>query len=112
MDTEQNIWRLPTVEEAVDAMMIHGQGSGGTWDAENENASYMKTPDKETPLWDVHSKVIYYWTAETTPDDDQRAFIIVYHGEVFDRVKTEGQSYLSFRAVKEVNRPNRAEYGQ
>lgn len=112
MDTEQNIWRLPTVEEAVDAMMIHGQGSGGTWDAENENASYMKTPDKETPLWDVHSKVIYYWTAETTPDDDQRAFIIVYHGEVFDRVKTEGQSYLSFRAVKEVNRQNRAEYGQ
>lgn len=106
METEQNIWRLPTVEESVDAMMLHSQNSGGTWNAAEEKASYENAPDKETPLWDVHSKVIYYWTADTSPDDDQRAYIIVYHGEVFERVKTEGQGYLSFRAVKDVDRVN------
>lgn len=103
MDTEQNFWRLPTVEEAVDAMMLHGQNSFGTWDAVEEKANYQNDPDKETPLWDVHSQVIYYWTADTSPDDHQRAYIIVYHGQVFDRVKSEGQNYLSFRAVKDVN---------
>lgn len=100
MDTEQNIWRLPTVEEAVRSMMRHGSNAGGIWDPEAGKATYARTPDKETPLWDVHSQVIYYWTSETDPQDTQRAYIIVYHGGVFTRRKTDGQAYLSFRAVK------------
>ncbi len=98
---EQNIWRLPSVAEAVGSMMLHGEKAGGFWDETAGKAVYEKTPDKESPLWDVHSQVIYYWTAETSPDDEQRAYIIVYHGGVFDRRKTDGQSYLSFRAVRD-----------
>ncbi len=101
METAQNIWRLPTVEEAVRSMMLHGNNAGGTWSQDTQKAAYRKTPDKETPLWDVHSKVIYYWTADTDVANEKRAYIIVYHGGVFTRVKTEGQAYLSFRAVRD-----------
>lgn len=103
MEKEQNIWRLPTVDEAVRSMMIHGVNAGGVWNAEAEKAEYEKKPDKETPLWDVHSKVIYYWTSETSIKDDKKAYIIVYHGGVFTKRKASAQDYLSFRAVKEIN---------
>lgn len=102
MAEAQNIWRLPSVTEAVGSMMLHGENAGGVWDPAVEKAVYEITPDKESPLWDVHSQVIYYWTAETSARDESRAYIIVYHGGVFDKRKTDGQSYLSFRAVKET----------
>jgi hypothetical protein len=114
MEEEQNIWRLPTVDEAVRSMMLHGENAGGTWDPETRQTTYEKTPDKESPLWDVHSQVIYYWTSETSVTagssgtdgndgtDDARAYIIVYHGGVFEKRKTDGQDYLTFRAVKDV----------
>ncbi len=105
MDTPQNIWRLPTVDEAVRSMMLHGENAGGVWNAYEETATYEMTPDKESPLWDIHSKVIYYWTADTSRTTDTQAYIIVYHGGVYDRIKTNSQSYLSFRAVKEVDMP-------
>lgn len=97
--TPQNYWRLPTVEEAVASMSLHNQNAGGVWNEDTETAAYVITPDKETPLWDVHSKVIYYWTADTAPNE-QQAYIIVYHGGVYTREKTHGQAYLSFRAVQ------------
>lgn len=106
MEEEQNFWRLPTVDEAVRSMMIHGDNAGGVWNPEEERASYDRTPDKETPLWDVHSKIIYYWTSDTSIKDERQAYIIVYHGGVFDKRKIDGQSYLSFRAVKEVDGEN------
>ena len=102
METEQNIWRLPTVGEAVRSMMLHGENAGGVWDADEEAAAYEKTPDKESPLWDVHSNIIYYWTADTSPEDGDRAYIIVYNGGVYDRYKVSSYGYLSFRAVKDV----------
>ena len=58
----QHIWRLPTVDEAVRSMARHGQNSEGVWDAGAAQATYGTTPDKESPLWDVHSQVIYWWT--------------------------------------------------
>lgn len=103
MPEEQGVWRLPTVDEAVRSMMLHGTNAGGVWDGPEGKATYERTPDKESPLWDVHSPVIYYWTEDTTLQDDQRAHIVVYHGGVFERRKTDGQRYLSFRAVKEVD---------
>jgi len=103
MEEEQNIWRLPTVDEAVRSMMIHGENAGGVWYPVEERAVYGRTPDKETPLWDVHSKVIYYWTLESSAKDEQQAYIILYHGSIFDKRKINHQNYLSFRAVKEVN---------
>jgi hypothetical protein len=102
MEEEQNIWRLPTVDEAVRSMMLHGQNAGGIWDSLEGKAVYERTPDKESPLWDVHSKVVYYWTSETSIHDERKAYIIVYHGGVYEKMKTNGQDYLSFRAVKEV----------
>ena len=60
----QHIWRLPTVDEAVRSMARHGQNSGGIWDAEIAEATYRTTPDKESPLWKVHSQVIYWWDGD------------------------------------------------
>lgn len=103
MEEEQNIWRLPTVDETVRSMMLHGKNAGGVWNPQYNKAVYDRTPDKETPLWDIYSPVIYYWISETDTRDDRRAYIIVYHGGVFSKMKTDGQRYLSFRVVKDMN---------
>ena len=94
----QNIWRLPTVEEAVRSMARRSQNSGGVWDAETAEATYETRPDKESPLWDVHSQVIYWWTA--TEVDEEHAYISVYDGKVWPRSKEFGPDYLGFRCVK------------
>jgi hypothetical protein len=94
----QEIWRLPTVDEAVRSMALHGQNSGGVWDAEAAQAAYKTTPDKESPLWNTHSQVIYWWTA--TSIDDTHAYIIVYDGKVWPRPKQFSPAYLGYRCVK------------
>ena len=93
-----HIWRLPTVEEAVRSMARHGKNSGGVWDAESTKATYETTPDKESPLWNVHSQVIYWWTA--TEVDEKHAYIIVYDGKVWSRAKDFGPAYIGFRCVR------------
>lgn len=99
-DVPQNIWRLPTVDEAIRSMARHGQNSGGLWNAQTQKASFQKTPDKESPLWDKYSKVIYWWTA--TEVDEKNAYIVVYNGQVWPRPKKAYWGYLGFRAVKAV----------
>jgi hypothetical protein len=94
----KHIWRLPTVDEAVRSMARHGQNSGGVWDAETAEAAYKTRPDKESPLWNVYSQVIYWWTA--TEVDEERAYIIVYDGGVWRRAKHLSPDYLGFRCVK------------
>jgi len=96
----QNIWRLPTVEEAVRSMSRHGVNSGGVWNSQNRKAAYHTTPDKESPLWNIHSQIIYWWTA--TAVDDENAYIIVYDGKVWSRRKQSHPSYLGFRCVKSL----------
>ena len=96
--TPQNIWRLPTVDEAVRSMARHGQNAGGVWDAEKKQPHYQIRPDKETPLWHPHSMVIYWWTS--TEIDERRAWLIVYHGGVFPRDKRFAPPYFTFRCVK------------
>lgn len=95
----QNIWRLPTVDEAVRSMVRHGQNSGGVWDTANARATYETRPDKESPLWNTHSQVIYWWTA--TAVDEARAYIIAYDGQVWPRSKQFGPAYLGFRCVRQ-----------
>ncbi len=95
----QNIWRLPTVDEAVRSMAIHGENSGGVWDAINAKATYENRPDKEYPLWDIYSPIIYWWTA--TEVDEKNAHIIVYDGKIWPRAKQLDMGYLGFRCVKE-----------
>ena len=94
----QNIWRLPTVDEAVRSMAHHGQNSNGIWNSETSEATYTTTPDKESPLWNIHSQVIYWWTA--TEVDEEHAYIIVYDGKVWPRAKDFGPAYLGFRCVR------------
>lgn len=97
--TPQHAWRLPTVEEAVRSMARQGQNSRGEWDEETAQATYETTPDKESPLWQVHSPVIYWWTA--TEDDEEHAYIIVYDGRVWSRAKRFSAAYLGFRCVRQ-----------
>ena len=95
----QHIWRLPTVDEAVRSNARHGQNSGGVWDAEIAEATYKTRPDKESPLWNIHSQVIYWWTA--TEVDEEHAYIIVYDGKVWPRTKQFSPEYLGLRCVKQ-----------
>jgi len=96
--TPQYIWRLLTIDEAVRSMARHGQNSGGKWDSETAEATYKTTPDKESPLWNVHSQVIYWWSA--TEIDGDRAYIIAYDGKERPRSKEAGPDYLGYRCVK------------
>jgi hypothetical protein len=79
-------------------MARHGENSGGVWDANSAKANYQTTPDKESPLWNTHSQVIYWWTAAEV--DGDHAYIIVYDGKVWSRGKEFGPDYLGFRCVK------------
>ena len=99
-DTPQNIWRLPTIEEATGSMTRKGINAGGSWDPDSRQAAYAIEPDKETPLWNPNLKIIYYWTAEEM--DAQKAYMIAYNGQVHARHK-QGAGYLGFRAVKLVD---------
>ncbi|MCP4544732.1 MAG: formylglycine-generating enzyme family protein [Chloroflexi bacterium] len=95
----QNVWRLPTVDEAVRSMVRHGQNSGGAWDAEIAEATYQTRPDKESPLWNTYSQVIYWWTA--TEVDEDHAYIIVYDGKAWSKTKQLSLPYRGFRCVKQ-----------
>lgn len=99
MDTPQNVWRVPSVDELVRCQCLHGIPVGGVWNNVTKTTSYDRTPDKETPLWKVYSKVIYYWTS--TEVSETRAYYIVYNGVVYEREKIDDYPYLNFRAVKD-----------
>jgi hypothetical protein len=101
-DTPQDVWRLPTAEELVRSSCRHGRNAGGEWDAESGKARFQITPDKESPLWDVHSMIIYWWTS--TEVDSDRALRISYNGHVMPLPKKVGYGYLGFRAVKRPER--------
>ncbi len=94
----QNIWRLPTVDEAVRSMALHGLNSGGEWDHTNAKAKYQIKPDKEFPLWDIYSQIIYWWTSSEV--DGKNSYMIVYDGKVWPRAKNLDMDYLGFRCVK------------
>lgn len=99
-ETPQNVWRLPSVEEAVRSMSRHGINSGGLWEAQTRTAKYRTRSDKESPLWNVHSQIIYWWT--TTEINDEEAYMIVYDGKVWPRPKRFAPDYLAYRCVKPV----------
>jgi uncharacterized Ntn-hydrolase superfamily protein len=96
----QNIWRLPTVDEAVRSMVRHGVNCGGVWDSVARKAYYDRMPDKESPLWDIYSPVVYWWTS--TEADSTHAYKVVYNGTVFPTDKKSTERALAFRAVRDV----------
>jgi uncharacterized Ntn-hydrolase superfamily protein len=99
-DTPQDIWRLPTVDEAVRSMARHGVNCKGVWNPAAAKAYYDMTPDKESPLWEIYSPVVYWWTA--TEVDDKFAYKITYNGMVFRSNKMTRERTQSYRAVREV----------
>ena len=97
--TLQDIWRLPTVDEAVRSMARHGKNCSGVWNPETGRAKYKITPDKETPLWNPKSRIIYWWTA--TEKDEDTVYSIIYNGRVWPIAKDWRIGSRSFRAVKD-----------
>lgn len=102
-DSVLDIWRLPTIEEAVASMHRQGFPAGGSWDAAAGRARFARTPDKESPLWDPHSKVIYWWTA-TVPRPGY-ALRMAYDGRTLEVSKDTRWGYLGFRAVRRLEAP-------
>ena len=98
--TPQNVWRLPTVQEVVRSATRHGASSRGTWDSINARASYVTKPDKESPLWNPHSVVIYWWTS--SEHDGGRAYSIDFNGNVYARDKGSTLGSQAFRAVRDL----------
>lgn len=94
-----DIWRLPTIEEAVSSLTRRNENAGGVWDPVTKKTTYQIPPDKETPLWNPHSMIIYWWTAES--ESATQAYVIAYNGGVWPRRKYARMGYLGFRAVKD-----------
>lgn len=95
----QNLWRLPTVDEAVRSLVFRGNNAGGVWDPVSHQAHYRTMPDKDSPLWKVHSQVIYWWTS--TDEDASRAYYITNNGYVQLVPKKIRPGYLAYRCVTE-----------
>ncbi|MBW2975117.1 DUF1566 domain-containing protein [Candidatus Woesearchaeota archaeon] len=98
-DAEQNIWHLPTKEEIVRSLTRKDKNAGGTINPQGK-PEYRIQPDKETPLWDPNSKIIYYWTSEEK--DKNYSFMVSYNGQLLWRSKTSGAGYHGYRCVKEI----------
>ena len=92
------IWRLPTSDEAVRTMIWRGRNAGGIWNARARRASYRFMPDKEAPLWNPFSQIIYWWTADEL--DKERSYRITYNGYVNAIPKKAAWGYLGCRCVK------------
>jgi hypothetical protein len=84
----KDAWRMPTVDEVVRSTTYHGRNSGGMWDSERHRASYRTQPDKESPLWDPYSPVIYWWTNSDV--EAGKAWTVAYNGGTLGRRKPSG----------------------
>jgi hypothetical protein len=94
----QHVWRLPSVEEAVRSLVFRGKNAGGTWNPLLHEARYRLTPDKESPLWKVHSPIIYWWTS--TEVGQSRAYYITNNGFLIPVPKKIAPGSLAFRCAR------------
>lgn len=78
-------------------MCRHGRNCGGNWNPETARAKYKMKPDKESPLWDPTSLIIYRWTS--TEIDGNTVYSIVYNGSVWKIDKEWGIGSRGFSAV-------------
>jgi hypothetical protein len=108
-DEPQDIWRLPTVEEVVRSLTRHGTNAGGEWDEGSHRATFRTWPDKESPLWNPHSQIIYWWTASDA--DPEHVYRVAYNGYVLVVPKKMSMGSCACRAVRREP-PNRGEKGQ
>ena len=99
-DEPQDVWRVPTVEEVVRSLTRHGRNAGGEWDEETHQATFRTRPDKESPLWNPDSQIIYWWTA--TDVDPEHVYRVAYNGYVLVVPKKMSMGSCAFRAVRPV----------
>jgi len=99
LPTRQDIWRMPTTDEVVRSLVRHGVNAGCAWNGAVGRSPCEVRPDKETPLWDPQSRVIYYWTADEA--DGGRAYFVVYHGAVGMVPKFTAMGSRGYRCVRE-----------
>jgi hypothetical protein len=99
----QDIWRLPTVQEVVQSLTRHGTNAGGEWDEQSLQATFRTRPDKESPLWNPHSQIIYWWTA--TEAEPEHVYRVAYNGYVLVVPNKMSMGSCAFRAVRQVS-PN------
>jgi hypothetical protein len=96
--TTVGAWRLPSVEEAARSMTYRGRDAAGRWNARTSTTSFSVQPDKEAPLWNPFSHVIYLWTS--TERDAQSAYFIAYNGIANPRRKAFYPAYQGYRCVR------------
>jgi hypothetical protein len=89
---------LPTAEEIVRSMVRHGNNCIGVWNPVSARASYTIKPDKESPLWNPYSVIIYWWTSSER--DRGRAYYVDFNGNVYPRDKKSNMGSQAFRAVR------------
>ena len=110
MPTKQGIWRMPTTDELVRSLTRSNANSRCAWNrvggAPRMDATVRLStvacevkPDKETPLWDPRSRVIYYWAADEASAGD--AYIVVYNGEVWEVSKFTALGSRGYRCVRQ-----------
>lgn len=97
-----DVWRLPTVDESVRSLVFRGKNAGGSWDQVLHRAEFQHAPDKDSPLWKVHSKVIYWWTS--TEIDQEHAYYVTSNGYVLAAPKRIRPGYLAYRCVAEPSK--------
>ncbi len=102
--TPQNSWRLPSIDEAVRSLVYRGRNAGGTWDPARQQAQYRVMPDKDSPLWNPHSQVIYWWTG--TEAENGKAYRIAYNGYVLALDKRGWGDYWAYRCVRVPDSPD------
>ena len=99
MDTPQDVWRLPTADEIVRSLVIHGENAGGAWGGELGRPRFVRFPDKETPLWAPDRSAIYYWAADEWSDEE--AVYVSFNGWVRAQPKNWGNPRHGHRCVKD-----------
>lgn len=98
VESSHHFWRLPTREESVRFMDRHGNNAGASWGASSQRAEYETLSDKEPPLWNHHSEVIYWWSSDEA--DDKLAWSITYAATLVPRSKESRMGTLGFRLVR------------
>ncbi len=99
-DKEVNIWRLPTRDEIVRSLTRQNINVKGFID-EFGIAQYELKSDKETPLWNPNSQIIYYWTNEA--ENEKKAYLVAYNGYILTRSTNSGADYQGYRCVKRLS---------
>ena len=95
----QDVWRMPSADEIVRSLVLHGENAGCSWQPGEAKADCKLAPDKETPLWAPDESPIYMWAADEY--DGQSAYYVSYNGYVKVQPKSWGNPRHGFRCVRQ-----------